>query len=47
MFGELFEDALHDYPDLPLRHDAGYFVRLAGINPKVVSATIITKAPTQ
>ncbi len=41
MFGELFMDALHAYSDVPLHHDAGYFVRLTGINPTVASATIL------
>ena len=41
VFGELFMDALHAYSDVPLHHDAGYFVRLTGINPAVVSITIL------
>ena len=41
MFGELFMDALHAYSDVPLHHDAGYFVRLTGINPTVLSITIL------
>ena len=41
VFGELFKDALHAYSDVPLHHDAGYFVRLTGINPGVASITIL------
>ena len=40
VFGELLEDAFHAYSDVPLHHDAGYFVRLTGINPTVASATM-------
>jgi hypothetical protein len=41
MFGELFVDALHAYSDVPLHHDAGYFVRLTGINPTIACAAIL------
>jgi hypothetical protein len=41
MFGELFMDALHAYSDVPLHHDAGYFVRLTGINPTIACAAIL------
>ncbi len=41
VFGELFKDALHAYSDVPLHHDAGYFVRLTGINPGAASITIL------
>jgi hypothetical protein len=41
VFGELFKDALHAYSDVPLHHDAGYFVRLTGINPAAASITIL------
>lgn len=40
VFGELLEDAFHAYSDVPLHHDAGYFVRLTGINPTIASATM-------
>ena len=39
--GELSMDALHAYSDVPLHHDAGYFVHLTGINPVVASITIL------
>jgi hypothetical protein len=39
--GELFMDAIHAYSDVPLHHDAGYLVRLTGINPTLASATIV------
>lgn len=41
VFGELSMDALHAYSDVPLHHDAGYFVRLTGMNPAVASITIL------
>ncbi len=41
VFGELFRDAIHAYSDKPLHHDAGYFVRLTGINPAIASAAIL------
>ncbi len=41
VFGELFKDAVHAYSDVPLHHDAGYFVRLTGINPAAASITIL------
>lgn len=40
MFGELFEDGLHAYSDVPLHHDAGYFVHLTGIDPTVASVAM-------
>jgi hypothetical protein len=40
VFGELIEDALHAYSDVPLHHDAGYFVHLTEINSTLASATI-------
>ena len=42
MFGELFMDAVHAYSDVPLHHDAGYFVRLTGISPAIASGAILT-----
>lgn len=42
VFGELFMDAAHAYSDVPLHHDAGYFVYLTGINPAVASVAILT-----
>jgi hypothetical protein len=42
VFGELFMDANHAYSDVPLHHDAGYFVRLTEINPTVASAVILS-----
>jgi len=41
VFGGLFMDALHAYSDVPLHHDAGYFVRLTGINPSIACAAIL------
>lgn len=41
VFGELFMDALHAYSDVPLHHDAGYFVHLTGINPVDASIVIV------
>jgi 4-hydroxybenzoate polyprenyltransferase len=42
VFGELFMDAVHAYSDVPLHHDAGYFVRLTGISPAIASGAILT-----
>ncbi len=41
VFGELFMDAVHAYSDVPLHHDAGYFVRLTGISPAIASGAIL------
>ena len=42
VFGELCMDAVHAYSDVPLHHDAGYFVRLTEISPAVASGAILT-----
>jgi len=34
-------DAIHAYSDVPLHHDAGYFVRLTAINPTVASVMML------
>jgi hypothetical protein len=41
LFEELAGDALHAYSDVPPLHDAGYFVRLTGINPAVASTVML------
>ncbi len=38
----VFMDAVHAYSDVPLHHDAGYFVRLTRISPATASGAILT-----
>jgi hypothetical protein len=42
LFEELAGDAIHAYSDVPLSHDAGYFVHLTGTNPVLVSGAVAT-----